>query len=692
MKELLITSSVLIAVILLLRRLFRKRVSQRLIYAAWLLVALRLLIPIQFGKSQFSIATLVKKTEANAPIQQVQQALREPVAGPSRAELYDQLLNEYLQENPVSEIPDTPEVSEPPVAPQKPVTITPEVEQSIQAQVQERITGPTVMDILTAIWFVGICGMGAWFLTANLLFMTRARRNALPFEDKHHRIRISPNVPTPCVVGLFRPVIYLTAECAENDELRSHVLTHEKAHLRHGDHIWALVRCLCLCIYWFNPLVWIAAAQSRRDCELACDESALRELGDSQRIAYGKTLLDIVSHSMSPVHLLETATAMNETKKQLTERVNFIVKKPRNLIIAAISLLLIAAIATGCAFAGSKLPTAVNPTQSEEPSVTPLVNGSVTKPGYKRVFLITEVSNYYSNGNLDIQHTFTYDEMGQLLTKEYKNPSAPSVNQKSTYSRNEKGLVSTIAIESYKVGSSCEYGYDQFSLINYHNYTFDDAGRLTGYEIIDEDDTTRHTFAYDNLGRLILRTKERPRLDAENNTFIYDSHGHLSKIVTPRVTIQDLHDHDFTYDDQGRLAKLVNGFGSTYNFGTTTYEYDDQGRLVREAFPTSQDLTYTWENGVLTAIDCANTGHFDADLRYYELDGFGNVTRITHENGKWTEFKYMAVDLPDEYADRALLHHRVVGPRDFLAAYCGDIMEHFMPYGNPTILIWDDLR
>jgi phage host-nuclease inhibitor protein Gam len=68
-------------------------------------------------------------------------------------------------------------------------------------------------------------------------------------------------------------------------------------------------------------------------------------LGDSQRIAYGKTLLDIVAHSMSPVHLLETATAMNETKKQLTERVNFIVKKPRNLIIAAISLLLIAAIA-----------------------------------------------------------------------------------------------------------------------------------------------------------------------------------------------------------------------------------------------------------------------------------------------------------------------------------------------------------
>ena len=393
MKEILITSSVLIAVIMLLRRLFRKRVSQRLIYAAWLLVALRLLIPFQFGRSQFSIVTAVEKAEANsAPIQQVQQALDKPVAGPSREELYDRLLNEYLQENQAPETPDAPQVPETPEMPQPPVTVTPEVEQSIQTQVEKQISSPSVLDILATLWILGICSMGIWFITANLLFMARARRGSIPFEDQKYRIRVSSNISTPCIVGLFRPVIYLTPECAEQEDTRTHVLTHEKAHLRHGDHIWALVRCLCLCIYWFNPLVWVAAAQSRRDCELACDESALKELGDAQRIAYGKTLLDIVSQSVSPSHLIHTATAMNESKKQLAERVNFIVKKPRNLLIAGISLLLTAAIVTGCAFAGGSDKNATdsqNPPSGTEPSANSWEISDELKSQIKQEYLGT---------------------------------------------------------------------------------------------------------------------------------------------------------------------------------------------------------------------------------------------------------------------------------------------------------------
>lgn len=367
MKEVIITSSVLIAVILLARWLFRGKVSQRLIYAAWLLVALRLLIPVQFGHSQYSVTSLAEKAEAQSqPIQQVQQALKEPVSGPSRAELYEQLLGDYLQENPT---PDAPEI---PSLPNRPVNVTPEVQQTIEAQVEAQITAPTLGEILTAVWIIGMCAMAGWFVTANLMFLYRAKKNAVAADFGGGRIRISPNVPTPCVVGLFRPIIYLTPTSAEIEQTRAHVLAHEQAHLRHGDHIWALVRCICLCIYWFNPLVWIAAAQSRRDCELACDESALKALGDAHRIAYGKTLLDVVSQSMSPVHLLETATAMNESKKQLKERVNYIVRKPRNILIAAICMILVASITAGCAFLGSspKAPTAPTdpPTQTTDPT------------------------------------------------------------------------------------------------------------------------------------------------------------------------------------------------------------------------------------------------------------------------------------------------------------------------------------
>ena len=46
MKEILITSTVLILCVLLIRRVFREKISSRLQYALWLLVAIRLIVPI----------------------------------------------------------------------------------------------------------------------------------------------------------------------------------------------------------------------------------------------------------------------------------------------------------------------------------------------------------------------------------------------------------------------------------------------------------------------------------------------------------------------------------------------------------------------------------------------------------------------------------------------------------------------
>ena len=49
MKEILLTSSVLILALLALRRLFRRTVSRRMQYALWLLVLVRLLVPVNVG-------------------------------------------------------------------------------------------------------------------------------------------------------------------------------------------------------------------------------------------------------------------------------------------------------------------------------------------------------------------------------------------------------------------------------------------------------------------------------------------------------------------------------------------------------------------------------------------------------------------------------------------------------------------
>ena len=66
---------------------------------------------------------------------------------------------------------------------------------------------------------------------------------------------------------------------------------------------------------------------------------------------------------------------MNESKKQLTERVNYIAKKPKVWISAAICTVLACAIATGCAFAGASAPAQITePIASVESTAAPTEN------------------------------------------------------------------------------------------------------------------------------------------------------------------------------------------------------------------------------------------------------------------------------------------------------------------------------
>lgn len=257
----------------------------------------------------------------------------------------------------------------------------------MQQRLAETVTAPTLGQIATAVWLAGVAVMAVWFAVVNLRHVRLLHKNREKLEcESPIPVYLSEKVSSPCLVGFFKPMIYLTPASAVNEESRRHVLTHELTHYHHGDHIWALVRCVCLCVYWFNPLVWVAAWVSRRDCELACDEGALKRLGETERIAYGKTLLAVVSHTANPSNLLQTATAMTETMKQLKERVNFIVKKPKISLIAVISMVLICAIVAGCAAAGStsaqqdpeKDPT-VTTTPTSTPETSPSTNPT-TKP------------------------------------------------------------------------------------------------------------------------------------------------------------------------------------------------------------------------------------------------------------------------------------------------------------------------
>ena len=344
MREMLITSSVLILALLLLRFLFRSTISRRTQYALWLLVALRLLIPVSIGSSGWSVAAMSDQL----PEREISESILTVVGG------------------------DAPDL-----APREPDPSLPEAEQrelyqAYQKEWKDEVdrskmeTGGipiTVQSILYIVWYIGMAVMALWFLAANLRFARSLRRTRVPLNGaaSKYPVYLCDDVPSPCLFGLFRPAIYVTSAAAKDENRLRCVIAHEETHARHLDPLWSLVRSVCLAVWWFDPLVWLAAYCSRADCELACDEGTLARLGEAERVPYGETLLALVPVRRGGNPML-AATTMTAGKRQMKERIQRIAEHKRPLAIALAAALALTGIVCAVTFTGAE-PT---PTTEEE--------------------------------------------------------------------------------------------------------------------------------------------------------------------------------------------------------------------------------------------------------------------------------------------------------------------------------------
>jgi len=325
MIEWIVTSSVLIAVLTALRYVLRGRIALRLQYALWALALFRLLIPVSLGHSVFSVMNVI----------------------PERAP--ETVLSATAPEGAYT----APEGVTPAPIPAAPAG-------EAEAPVFIGVTGEQPVkvfdwgELAQKVWMIGAFALGLWFLIANLRFARRLRKSRQPVKAEGCRlpVYISPGLDTPCLFGIIRPAVYLTEEAARDKAVLRHALEHELTHFRHGDHVWGALRGVCLALHWYNPLVWLAAVLSRRDSELACDEGAIRRLGEEERAAYGRTLIGLAVRRRPA--LLVAATTMTGSAKSLRERVRLIAKKPKTVVWALIAVVLIAAVAAGCTLTGAK--------------------------------------------------------------------------------------------------------------------------------------------------------------------------------------------------------------------------------------------------------------------------------------------------------------------------------------------------
>ena len=193
-----------------------------------------------------------------------------------------------------------------------------------------------IVGIAAAVWVIGMTAI----LLYSLVSYMRLRRSLRTATRLRDNLWESEAVKSPFILGLFRPKIYLSSGMEEAQ--LPYVIAHEQAHLRRGDQWWKPLGFVLLMIHWYNPFVWVAYILFCRDLELACDESAVRDLTLEERKSYSYALL---SCSMQRRLVTVCPLAFGEVgvKKRVKEVLNY--KKPSFwILLAAVVVCVIVAV------------------------------------------------------------------------------------------------------------------------------------------------------------------------------------------------------------------------------------------------------------------------------------------------------------------------------------------------------------
>lgn len=180
-------------------------------------------------------------------------------------------------------------------------------------------------DVLAVIWVLGALGSLGYRLTGYFRFVRHICRTGETMEldgvPKRLRVCKTSAAVSPMVMGMIRPVLILP-ETALTETRLPYVLRHELVHYRRGDIVWRWLAVLATSIHWFNPVVYVAAAQMQEACEISCDWCVVRSMEQAKRDDYMRVILELLAEAMAKKQIL--TTQMASEKKQLQRRFTMI--------------------------------------------------------------------------------------------------------------------------------------------------------------------------------------------------------------------------------------------------------------------------------------------------------------------------------------------------------------------------------
>lgn len=301
-----LTCSAVLVPLLVGKGWLRQHVRAKALYVVWLILALRLVIPVDLSLPEPAVTV-------EAPSYQVALPARTPSANlPAGAQI----------EEPSAVVGQT----------------APEAASAVR-------TIP-VTALLAALWLFGVLAaalvQGAGYLLARRRLLRDARpdleaeaqagQTAASLDLKRAvPVRRSGQVRTPMVLGLIRPVLLLPEGQAVNEV----VLCHELTHLKRLDLAYKALLVAACWLHWFNPLVWWMSRAASENLELCCDDDVAAGRDAAFRRKYGELLLSTAEEKPGPT----LSSRFSGSKQAMRDRLaNLFVKKKRGRLLACAAL------------------------------------------------------------------------------------------------------------------------------------------------------------------------------------------------------------------------------------------------------------------------------------------------------------------------------------------------------------------
>jgi bla regulator protein BlaR1 len=370
MQALLWQTSLLVLLIFVFDRAFRRWAWPQLLYGLWLLAFVKLCLPPAMA-SPFSIVGMLTAEPPSASVVQIT-----PLYSAGTAVV-------------------------------QPVAITPPFDWATLG---------------FGVWLVGAIILGAWLWIET----RRLRRKYLDGRGKNQTpewlepvlrravgriglrripaVVLADGIQSPAVLGVFRPVVLLPRSTAESftDVEREHILLHELAHIKPGDLIVRGVISILLVINWINPLLWLAYRRVRGLWELCCDATVAAVLHEDTP-AYRQTLLTGAQRLMEANYGLAVGfLGLVEDKSMIINRLKQLERRawgsPRTRFAITVAALVVAAVTVlpmcGTAAVADRSvapeivvaqPPALNPTSISAPGAESSVEQRVVTESELRV-------------------------------------------------------------------------------------------------------------------------------------------------------------------------------------------------------------------------------------------------------------------------------------------------------------------